>query len=79
MIDLGLVFVDPTNAYVRMSTDLSKPCLKQVPLHGGGPKLGLSITKFSKWQSNSDNLMATNNARKPLDGRVSNTAEEPSL
>jgi hypothetical protein len=79
MIDLGLVFVDPTNAYVRMSTDLSKPCLKQVPLHGGGPKLGLSITKFSKWQSNSDNVMTTNNARRPSDGRASNTTEELSL
>ncbi|RYO57581.1 hypothetical protein AA0116_g7311 [Alternaria tenuissima] len=74
-----LVFVDPTNAYVRMSTDLSKPCLKQVPLHGGGPKLGLSITKFSKWQSNSDNVMTTNNARRPSDGRASNTTEELSL
>ncbi|OWY55384.1 hypothetical protein AALT_g6987 [Alternaria alternata] len=74
-----LVFVDPTNAYVRMSTDLSKPCLKQVPLHGGGPKLGLSITKFSKWQSNSDNVMTTNNARNLSAARASNTTEEPSL
>jgi hypothetical protein len=62
-----------------MSTDLSKPCLKQVPLHGGGPKLGLSITKFSKWQSNSDNVMTTNNARNLSAARASNTTEEPSL
>lgn len=79
MINLGLVFVDPTNADVRTSMELSNPCLKQAPLHGGGPKLGLSITKFSNWQDNNDNLMTKDNARNSSTARASNTTEEPSL